>query len=143
MENVCVQFRKNPKINPRTGGRLVYGKNPYLAYIKECGEPERYQMSINQNSPKSLLIPFDGKVLNIDILYNVGLNADYKTLINLCETDKEVLNNVCNSMKFWKQKFKHTPMMTDIIGNKIFDTSLSLFSISSITFSPIISFVLV
>src|SRR5436853_1123167 len=35
-ENLCRLFIANTSINPRTGGRLVFGKQPYNSYIELC-----------------------------------------------------------------------------------------------------------
>lgn len=35
-EDLCLKFLDNPKINPKTGGKLIYGKTPYLEYVELC-----------------------------------------------------------------------------------------------------------
>lgn len=33
---LCIKFLQNPKINPKTGGRLIEGKGPYREFVELC-----------------------------------------------------------------------------------------------------------
>ncbi len=41
-----------------------------------------------------------------DIIYNLMLNSDFKTLLNLCQTNK-IANHYCKDKHFWGDKLKH------------------------------------
>src|SRR5437763_16663488 len=39
----CEEWRKSPRINPKTGKKLYYGKKPYNEYLNRCGSPQQDQ----------------------------------------------------------------------------------------------------
>ena len=53
-EEICRRFLANPKINPVTGGRLIYGKIPYNTYVEKCGQPTNIQTSLKPIPLKSI-----------------------------------------------------------------------------------------
>ena len=97
---ICNKFIANPKINPETGGRLQYGKGPYLKYENLC---KQYNINSTINITNNLstndeqIMPLLSNKLPVDeILVNFILQVDFPDLINLYNTNKEyrkILNN--------------------------------------------------
>ncbi len=61
---------------------------------------------LNTKSKKSKKSLSNKNELPSDIIYNLMLNADLKTLNNLCQTNK-IANKYCNDKHFWHEKFQH------------------------------------
>jgi len=51
-DEICCVFIANPKIHPETGKRLIYGKGPYLKYVKLCKD-KGYDVEESVKSVKS------------------------------------------------------------------------------------------
>ena len=113
------KFYADPTINPRTNKKVIYGKGPYEKLVKEFGIPDKKSKKSRKKSTKkstkkeSQLIDnnainesFKENMLPADVLYNVLLQADIKTLNNLCITNKEA-SKYCNSDRFWTDKFNN------------------------------------
>ena len=86
-EKFCIKFLENPKINPKTGKRLIVGKGPYNTYVILCQKygysiPKPIISSTNQNPIITLLdlsldlsyLIFPLEILSIIISFTNGNN---------------------------------------------------------------------
>src|SRR5258708_8081026 len=111
------QFKKTPYIDPRNGQEIIIGSKEYKQLVKLYGEPlkikspkTKHLISVNKISYKNLIKEgyTDKQIIeqssinlfvinnNVDIpqeiLQEIMLNADIKTIHQYCLTNKNALN---------------------------------------------------
>lgn len=79
---ICQRFANNSSINPETGGRLMYGMGPYLAYKNFC---QRRQKVENENPLAKREEVILNIILNtppIDLLPLYQINTAYRKVLD-------------------------------------------------------------
>lgn len=139
METDKQKFHKNPNINPETGKFIKIGGQTYQRLNKKYGVPQikspktgksiavgkiAYQKLLSEGYTENELL-YNQHELSIpsyqheDILYNILLNSDMKTIKNICLTKKDT---PCQNTRFWIDKFNHDniplvePLPVSLIG---------------------------
>lgn len=108
--------------SPKTGKSIAVGKIAYQKLLSE-GYTEKELLNITQNdepyqklsegyTEKELLYkPYQNdepSYQHEDILYNILLNSDMKTIKNICLTKKDT---PCQNTRFWIDKFNHDDIL--------------------------------
>ncbi len=133
METDKQKFHKNPNVNPETGKFIKIGGQTYQKLNKKYGVPQikspktGKSIAVGKIAYQKLLSEgyTEKELLNIlqepayqndeppsyqheDILYNILLNSDMKTIKNICLTKKDT---PCQNTQFWIDKFNHDDIL--------------------------------
>lgn len=118
-ENICQNFLDNPKINPETGGRLIYGKGPYLAYVKFCEQ----NATDNEIFPQSSITS-----LPDDAIFQIALKLNLESILELCKTNNR-FKSICQDEQFWQDKAILDWNINPIIFRIGFETAREIYTI--------------
>jgi hypothetical protein len=110
---LCKKFIKEPSRNPRTGGKLLFGKGPYNSYVAKCSALGLLPVNTTQLSPeindakskhKFIKCVFTG-VDDTDLLILIKTNSlnDIVNIYNTCKYFRRLLNKP----SIWNNIQKH------------------------------------
>lgn len=123
MESTKSKFLTNPNKNPKTGEDMKIGGKKYKKLEEKYGVPKikspktQKKIGVNKGEYKKLIKEgyTDDQLLygkekeeihevHEDIMYNLLLQSNFKTIKFLCLTNKAA-SKICNDNKFWEVKF--------------------------------------
>jgi len=114
----CKQFKKNPRLNPKTGKRLKKNTKVYRKLTKECKRPVKSKITqnvckkfIESGNNGTSINPRTGKKININ-------SPIYKLLVDKCKRySMNILSNRINS-NTQTESMNYNNVPSFFIGNK-------------------------